>query len=140
LKSPDEPEAGIPVLETARLRLRPHQMSDLDASAAMWTDPAVVRYIGGQTFSREQTWGRLLRYRGMWALMGFGFWALEDKATGRFLGEAGLLEVRRELVPPIEGTLELGWALIPEAQGRGFASEAVAAIIVWAGKSFPGHQ
>lgn len=130
-------QSGIPVIETARLRLRPHELADLDAYAAMWADPLVTRFIGGKPLSREVAWTRLLRYRGMWTVMGFGFWAIEDRATGRFLGEAGVQESRRELQPSIEGTLEAGWGLVPEAHGRGLASEAVAAVIGWAEKALP---
>lgn len=127
----------IPVLETERLRLRPHQLTDFDAYAVMWADPSVTRFVGGEPMSREQSWVRLLRYRGMWALLGFGFWAIEEKASGRFVGEAGVHELRRELNPAIEGTLEAGWGILPEAQGRGIASEALAAVIGWAQRAFP---
>ena len=55
----------------------------------MWADPAVVRYIGGVPFSREQAWTRFLRQAGVWHHMGFGFFVLEDKHTGAFAGGAG---------------------------------------------------
>lgn len=75
----------------------------------------------------------------MWHLMGFGFLALEDRQTGRFVGEAGFHEVRRDMRPAIEGTLETGWGLIGEAQGRGLAEEAVRAMIAWGEARFPGR-
>ena len=43
--------------------------------------------------------------------MGFGFWALEEKATGAFAGEMGFAEFKREIDPPILGTPEIGWVL-----------------------------
>jgi len=63
--------------------------------------------------------------------MGFGFWAVEEKATGRFVGEAGFHELRRDMEPSIEGSLEAGWGFVVQAHGKGYATEAVAAALVW---------
>jgi RimJ/RimL family protein N-acetyltransferase len=119
-------------LETERLRLRGHRAEDLKACAEMWRDPAVVKFIGGRVFTREEVWARLLRYAGMWVMTGHGFWAVEEKASGRLVGEVGVMEARRDIEPGFEGEPEVGWALIPAAQGKGYASEAVAAVLAWA--------
>ncbi len=74
----------------------------------------------------------MLRHIGMWSLMGFGFWAIVDKVSGQFLGEAGFHEMRRALTPSIENSMEAGWGLIPSVQGRGYASEALDAMWSWA--------
>ena len=121
----------VPALETARLRLRGHRPEDLDACAAMWADPAVIRHIGGRPFSGEEVWGKILRYAGHWALLGFGYWAIEDKASGRFVGEAGFADFKRDIVPPFDGAPEIGWALAPWAHGKGLASEAVGTAVAW---------
>ena len=76
-------------IETARLTLRVHGIEDFDDMCAMWSDPAVTRYIRSYEFSREEVWARLLRYAGTWSLLGYGFWALFDKETGEFIGEVG---------------------------------------------------
>ncbi len=76
----------------------------------------------------------------MWHHMGFGFLAIEDKETGRFVGECGFLEMRREMQPSTEGTLETGWALMPSVQGRGYATEALRAMIAWAEQHFPDKE
>jgi RimJ/RimL family protein N-acetyltransferase len=127
-----------PRIKTPRLLLRPHRLEDFDAFVAMWADPEVTRFIGGGPSSRENSWSRLLRYAGHWSMLGFGFWAIEDKATGRFVGELGFHEMRRELVPAIEGTPEMGWTLVPAAQGRGLASEALGAVVAWGDAHFGG--
>jgi RimJ/RimL family protein N-acetyltransferase len=129
----------VPVLETARLRLREHRPSDLDAYAAMWADERVVRHIGGVPLTREQSWVRILQYRGMWATLGHGFWIIEDRETGRLLGEAGLQDMRREIVPPLTGSLECGWGLVPDAHGKGLAEEAVRAVLGWVDRERPGE-
>lgn len=128
----------IPTLETARLTLRPHRLDDFDAHAALWANDDVVRFIGGVPSTREQSWSRMLRLAGMWHHMGFGFLAIVEKESSRFIGEAGFLEARREMEPSIEGTMEVGWALMPSAHGRGYATEALTALIGWAAAHFPG--
>lgn len=129
---------AVPLLGTPRLLLREHRREDLDLYAAMWSVPEVVRFIGGVPLTREQSWARILQYRGMWALLGFGFWIIEERATGRLIGEAGLQDMRRDIEPPLAGTLECGWLLLPEAQGRGLAGEAVRAVLEWAARERPG--
>jgi RimJ/RimL family protein N-acetyltransferase len=74
----------VPVLETERLKLRGHRLDDFAPCAAMWADPLVTRHIGGIPLSAEESWTRLLRYVGHWALLGFGYWVVEEKATGNF--------------------------------------------------------
>ena len=128
----------IPVLETNRLILRGFQPGDLAAMTAMWALPETVRYIGGVPLTREQSWTRLLRHIGMWSVMGFGFWVITDKATGRLIGEAGFHEMRREMSPSIEDTLEAGWGLLPEMHGKGYASETLQAMWGWAETNYPG--
>lgn len=123
---------AAPTLHTPRLLLRPHRADDFAAYAALWSEPAVVRFIGGAPVSREAAWARFLLRMGMWHAVGFGFFALEDRATGAFVGEAGFQELRRALTPSIENTLEAGWVLTGAVQGRGFAEEAMRAALAWA--------
>ncbi len=120
----------VPIIETERLRLRGQNMADFDPSAAMWADEGVTRFIGGKPFTREEAWARFQRYPGHWALLGYGFWLIEEKASERFVGEGGFGDFKRELAPPFEAP-EQGWALAPWAQGRGYANEAVAAMLAW---------
>jgi RimJ/RimL family protein N-acetyltransferase len=123
--------ASPPAIETTRVVLRPHRPEDFDAYTVMWADPIVTRYVGGRPRSREESWIRFLRQFGMWPLLGFGFWALEDKATGRFIGEAGFHDLKRDMVPSIEGIPEAAWALIPAVHGKGLATEIVRRITAW---------
>jgi RimJ/RimL family protein N-acetyltransferase len=122
----------IPTLETERLRLRPYRAEDFEAYATFWADPDVTRYVGGTPFSREAAWNRFLRQVGLWHYLDFGFFVLECRDTGAFLGEAGFHELHRAIEPSLGGTLEAGWAVAPSAQGRGLAQEAMRAAIDWA--------
>lgn len=128
--------ALIPGLDTARLTLRAHRLADLAECAAMWADPAVTRYIGGRPATTDEVWARLLRYVGHWALLGFGYWVVRERMSGRFVGEVGLADYKRDLSPPLGATPEIGWALAAEAQGHGFATEAVQAVLGWADTHF----
>ena len=84
---------SIPVLETPRLRLRAHRADDLAGCAAMWADPSVTRHISGRVFSAAETWGKILLHAGHWTLMGFGYWVVEEKASGDILFTAGSISV-----------------------------------------------
>ncbi len=121
-----------PVLETARLILRPYQAEDLDAQAKAMGDPEIVRYLGATPFSREDTWRRILCAPGLWALLGYGYWAVVAREDGRYLGQLGFADFRREMTPSIEGLPEIGWIFTPEGQGQGFATEAALAALAWA--------
>jgi RimJ/RimL family protein N-acetyltransferase len=127
-------------IETDRLLLREHRVEDLDDCAAMWADPIVTRHIGGRAFSREDTWSKLLRYAGHWALLGFGYWVIRDRASGAFVGEVGFADFKREIEPPILNKPEIGWALVPAAHGRGIATEAVRAALAWGEPHFGGKS
>jgi RimJ/RimL family protein N-acetyltransferase len=126
-----------PLIETARLVLRPHRLDDFDALAAMWREPAIVRYISGKPSTREQSFTRLLRYAGHWALLGFGYWAIEDRQSGEFAGEMGFADYHREMDPSLDGMPELGWMVAPRYQGKGYATEAVRAAMAWGARYFP---
>jgi RimJ/RimL family protein N-acetyltransferase len=97
----------------------------------LWSDPVVTRFIGGRPLPREDVWLRLLRYAGSWALLGYGFWLVQDRATGAFVGEVGFHELKRDTKPSFAGTPEVGWGLSPRFQGRGLAREAVEAALAW---------
>ena len=110
----------IPTLTTERLVLRPYRDEDFDAFAAMWSEAGVVQFVGGKPFSREDSWNRFLRNFGMWEHMGFGFFAVEERATGTFVGEVGFQERMRDIVPSMEGTVETGWAFRSVSPRQGF--------------------
>lgn len=128
---------SAPVIETSRLRLRGHRCDDLPHCTAMWSDPAVTRFIGGKPLSEQQTWARLLSYVGHWALMGFGYWAMEERDSGQFVGEIGFADFKRDIAAAMKGKPELGFALASRFHGRGYASEAVAACLAWADLHLP---
>lgn len=134
----------IPVLETARLKLRGYTAADFDTATQIWRDEAVYRFLG-RPFTTEEIWTRLLRYVGHWDLLGYGFWAIEEKASGRFIGEGGICDFRRDITWPAsvsarDATHEIGWALGSAHHGQGLATEAVQAMTRWADRHFGGER
>lgn len=125
----------VPVIETERLRLRGHEMRDFESSAAMWGDERVTRFIGGKPSTREDSWRRFLTFPGHWALLGFGYWLIEEKANGAYVGDGGFGNFKRGL-PELGDTPEQGWALTPSMHGKGYATEATRAMLNWAEKHF----
>ncbi|MDQ6436532.1 GNAT family N-acetyltransferase [Mesorhizobium sp. LHD-90] len=130
----------IPSIETERTILRAHRPGDFDAYAAMWARQEVTRFIGGFARSRDESWIRFLRHAGTWAMLGYGFWAVEDKRSGRFIGEAGYHQIYRDMTPSIDGFPECGWALIPEMHGKGLATEIVTAVVAWGDQKLGGQR
>ena len=120
-----------PLIETRRLRLRAHVATDFEACIPIWNDPIVTRFIGGRAYTPEEVWQRLQRYAGSWVLLGYGFWAVEEKVGSKLIGEIGIMDAKRDIDPPFGNDLELGWALLPEAHGKGYASEALKAVLDW---------
>jgi RimJ/RimL family protein N-acetyltransferase len=111
-------------LETARLILRAPRQEDLDAWAVMMADPESARFIGG-TMPRALTWRAVMVMIGAWHAHGFAMFSVFEKATGRWIGRVG--PWRPDGWP---GT-EIGWAIVREYWGRGFATEAAIATIDW---------
>lgn len=130
----------IPVLTTDRTVLRGLALTDFDDFAAMWADPGITRHITGTPSTPSDSWMRLLRHAGHWALLGYGYWAVTDRQSGAFLGAVGFGSFMRDLDPPLGNVPEAGWTMIGAAQGRGLAGEAMGAALDWADRALPGGE
>lgn len=131
---------AIPTLETERLLLRAQRAEDFPAHHAMLADENVVRYVGGKPVPPEEAWRKLIGAAGVWTLLGYGYWSVERKEDGAYLGTVGFADFKREMEPSIEGLPEMGWLFASHAHGRGYASEAVAAGLAWSGRALKGQE
>lgn len=124
---------SIPILSTTRLLLRAHRPEDFPAYAAMRADENISRWTAGpgKPLSRAEAWPKFLLHRGHWAMMGYGFWAVEEKASGAMIGEVGFINMLRDYDPSVNGIPEIGWMLASAAQGKGYATEATRQCLVW---------
>ncbi len=121
----------VPLLETDRLRLRGHRATDHLPAIEIWQSEEVYGSITGAPLTSGEVWQRLLRYSGLWDFLGFGYWAVEDRASGAYIGQMGFADFKRGLEGLEDGCPEAGWVLHPAWSGRGLASEGMAAACRW---------
>lgn len=111
------------MIETERLVLRRFEGRDFEGLARFYADDQVMRHmLPGRGLPRAQAQERaksnIHNFNDHWERRGYGVWALQDRASGRLLGQCGL-----RWVPEAEQT-ELLYLLAKTAWGRGLASEA----------------
>lgn len=115
-----------PRLETPRLILRGlDPEADFEAYAAMLADPETARFIGGVA-DRAQAWRGMALVIGHWAIRGYGMFAVEERASGRFVGRVG------PWYPGEWPGREIGWTIVRDCWGQGYAVEAAGAAMDWA--------
>lgn len=121
------------IIETERLKLRRPTASDAEFYCAMMADPDVARFLtpDGKPQSRADAWRGFATWIGHWEIRGFGFFTLEDKATGAPVGRVG--PWRPEGWPG----LECGWTIARPYWGKGYAPEAAIAAVNWTFDQFP---
>ena len=123
---------NAPTLITERLILRAQTLEDFSAYAAMRADPVVMKFMGkGELMSEEDAWAKFQAMPGHWSLMGYGYWAITDKAGGAYLGNIGYADKKRPREHPASGAPEMGWAVSPSVHGKGIGSEALKATLAW---------
>ncbi|MFN7783897.1 MAG: GNAT family N-acetyltransferase [Lysobacterales bacterium] len=115
----------MPELLTARLQLRPPRAEDFEGWARLMADPEAARFIGGVQ-PRAAAWRGFLTMVGAWQIQGFGMFSVIERASGQWLGRIGPWQ------PEGWPGTEVGWGLLSEWQGRGYAHEAAVASIDWA--------
>jgi RimJ/RimL family protein N-acetyltransferase len=118
----------IPTLETPRLILRGQRPSDSEPMIRAYADADFARFITrkGDALTREEAWSAMAIVAGSWAVSGYGQWIVEERAGGAPVGRVG------PWAPEGWPDFEIGWAIFPEHQGKGYAVEAAARAIVWA--------
>ena len=115
---------SIPRLETERLVLRGFAPGDVERFAGFYASEA-ARFVGGPE-ERVATWRRIAGYAGCWMLRGYGKFVVEEKAGGAVVGIVG------PWYPEGWPEPEIGWTLLPEFQGRGYAAEAATRALSYA--------
>jgi RimJ/RimL family protein N-acetyltransferase len=120
-----------PTLITERLTIAPMSLQHWEEYAAAWADPRMTEFIGGDPRNRNVSWGKFLAGIGLWSLLGYGYWSFVERESGKFVGNGGLAQFERGIAE-LEGFPEAGWAFAADAWGKGYATEAMNAILNWA--------
>lgn len=114
----------IPTLRTERLLLRPVTLADYPAYAALMASPRAA-HMGGP-FDERGAWGMFCHDIALWSLYGHGALMIDLLETGVCIGQVGINH------GPLFPEKELGWLLYDGHEGRGYATEAAAALCDWA--------
>lgn len=112
---------SVPTLHTERLTLREYRRGDFDAFAAHLADPVSAAHLGPA--DRHAAWRIFCSQAGLWLIHGAGWWAVEEKESGRLVGTVGAFFREDATV------IELGWNTYRAFWGQGFANEAAAAAL-----------
>lgn len=112
-------------LETARVVLRDYEYSDLPDYLELKASPPVWRFSTEQPRTdREAVAAELAAIIDSYPATGAGFRAAIDKASGRYLGEAGVLSINS----PAERCV-IGYNLMPQYWGQGLATEITRSLV-----------
>lgn len=119
------------IVETERLRLEPFEDAHYQGLRVMDSDADVMRYVNqGVVKTPDETWDTLRRVQQRWQQYGYSWWVIKKKHSADIIGAACLQHLGNNDNAP----LELGWRLLPNQRGQGFATEAARGIIDFAVK------
>ncbi|GJL96630.1 MAG: N-acetyltransferase [Hyphobacterium sp.] len=123
-----------PRVETKRLVLRELQAADYHPVHKLWTDPENVRFVGGKPSTPSQSWRRITNSAGMWPVLNYGYWALDEKSSGNFIGLVGFADFQRDEPAGFSGDPEIGYVIDKSVHGKGYGREAMTACMKWMDK------
>lgn len=112
-------------IETERLVLRPTRAEDFEGWAALMGDEENSRHIGGPQ-PRAVAWRGFLSMAGAWVIQGYAMFSVIEKSSGRWVGRLG------PWMPEGWPGTEVGWGILRDAWGKGYATEGAVAAIDWA--------
>jgi RimJ/RimL family protein N-acetyltransferase len=123
------PDRSFERLETPRLALRRSHAADAETIAAYRSDPEVHRYQGWERTDadgvRQEIEAMVARAPG--DPDGWVQFSVEARDSGRLVGDVGMSPAEGE-----PGVMKIGYTMDPAFQGRGYATEAVRALVAYA--------
>ncbi|MEM6712375.1 MAG: GNAT family N-acetyltransferase [Pseudomonadota bacterium] len=115
----------VPTLETKRLVMRGWREEDAEPLAKIYSDEDVTRFIGGVR-SGPESWRTMCQRIGQWHVRGYAMFAVDEKVSGAFIGYCG------PHFPAGWPEPEIGWTFAREHWGKGYATEAARASLIYA--------
>lgn len=115
-------------LETERLILTRPSLTDIDNLCELQSDSEVMQYIGNGVRTREEVMSGLEKAITHQEKHGFSLGSVYEKESGEFIGRAGLIYLGYDDTQP---DIEIGYAFVKTAWGKGYATELTNALIAW---------
>jgi RimJ/RimL family protein N-acetyltransferase len=122
---------SAPVITTARLELWRPLAGDFAGMDAIYRDPRTLEFLGNWTPSPADSFARLLRNAGGWALYGYGIFMVRKRGEPQIIGTCGVFRSYRGFAEGLNDVPEAGWIVHPEHWGQGYAGEAMTAVMPW---------
>jgi RimJ/RimL family protein N-acetyltransferase len=115
------------IIETERLILRQIDPErDFEPWAKAMANENTVRYLGTKPMSRAEAWRSMAMAIGHWSIRGYGFFSLQHKVSGDWIGRVGPWYPEGWPAP------EVGWTISPDHLRQGYATEAAFAAVRYA--------
>ncbi len=128
------------ILTTERLELWRPQASDFDGLNAINTDPRTLTYLGNWSPGRADTFARLTRNAGSWALWGYGTFMVRRRGLPQIVANIGVFRSYRGFAHGLDDVPEAGWIVHPDHWGQGIAGEAMHAVLPWFDETHGKHR
>ena len=122
---------GGPLLVTERLELWQPVAADLAELHALTLDDEMRRFLGSHQPSEADSFARLMRNAGSWALHGYGSFMVRRRGETRIIGNCGMFRSFRGFGKGLDNVPEAGWIIHRDAWGGGLATEAMRASLSW---------
>ena len=119
-----------PIVVTERLELWQPQATDLDALVRLLAPAAVRQYLGSAPPTPADTFARLARNAGSWALYGYGTFVVRERGAREVVGSCGVFHSWRGFAG-FDDVAEAGWIFAQPVWGRGYATEAATGALHW---------
>ncbi len=123
--------AAAPIITTQRLELWQPVAADLAELHALTQGDEMRRFLGNHTPSKADSFARLMRNAGSWALHGYGSFMVRRRGEAQIIGNCGIFRSLRGFGKGLDDVPEAGWIIDRSAWGQGLAKEAMRASLAW---------
>ena len=123
--------ANGPLITTDRLELWQPVAADFGEIHALTLGDEMRRFLGNHTPNEADSFARLMRNAGSWALHGYGSFMVRRRGAAQIIGNCGIFRSLRGFGKGLDDAPEAGWIIHRDAWGEGFAKEAMRASLAW---------
>ena len=120
-----------PLVTTDRLELWQPAAADFAEIHALTLGDEMRRFLGNHTPDEADSFSRMMRNAGSWALYGYGSFMVRRRGTAQIIGNCGIFRSLRGFGKGLDDVPEAGWIIHRDAWGQGFAKEAMRASLAW---------